>query len=322
MLLFLAKVLLIVKKLIFPIAVCSLLLSCSRVQQSSGNTSSSIQPVIETNAKVEKLVGGLKFTEGPVWHPSGFLLFSDIPADTIYKLTTDGKLSVFRRPAGNPNGNTFDQQERLITAEHNRRLVRTEKNGQIKVLAERYQGKRLNSPNDVVVKSDGSIYFTDPPYGITKEKEELGFYGIYRWKPNGTLTLLNQEMLRPNGIAFSTDEKKLYVSDSEKRHIRIFDVKSDGTLTNSRVFAELKEPQDKGLPDGLKIDSKGNIYCSGPEGIWIFSPTGQLLDKIIVPETVTNLAWGNQDYKTLYITAGQGVYRIRLKVGGKQPASP
>ncbi|WP_243714139.1 SMP-30/gluconolactonase/LRE family protein [Nostoc sp. 106C] len=274
---------------------------------------------MDTDAKVEKLAGGLKFTEGPVWHPRGFLLFSDIPADTIYKLTTDGKVSVFRRPAGNPNGNTFDTQGRLITAEHNRRLVRTEKNGQIKVLAERYQGKLLNSPNDVVVKSDGSIYFTDPPYGISKEKEELGFYGIYRWRPNGTLTLLNKQMLRPNGIAFSPDEKKLYVSDSAQGNIRIFDVKSDGTLTNSRVFAELKEPKDKGVPDGLKIDIKGNIYCSGPEGIWIFSPTGQLLGKIIVPEVVTNLAWGNKDYKTLYITAGQGVYRIRLKVAGKQP---
>ncbi|OUL24327.1 gluconolactonase [Nostoc sp. RF31YmG] len=289
------------------------------IQHSSGNISSSIQTVMDTDAKVEKLAGGLKFTEGPVWHPRGFLLFSDIPADTIYKLTTDGKVSVFRRPAGNPNGNTFDTQGRLITAEHNRRLVRTEKNGQIKVLAERYQGKLLNSPNDVVVMSDGSIYFTDPPYGISKEKEELGFYGIYRWRPNGTLTLLNKQMLRPNGIAFSPDEKKLYVSDSAQGYIRIFDVKSDGTLTNSRVFAELKEPKDKGVPDGLKIDIKGNIYCSGPEGVWIFSPTGQLLGKIIVPEVVTNLAWGNKDYKTLYITAGQGVYRIRLKVAGKQP---
>ncbi|OUL36383.1 gluconolactonase [Nostoc sp. T09] len=296
-----------------------MLLSLLMVQHSSGNTFSSIQAVMETNAKVEKLAGGLKFTEGPVWHPRGFLLFSDIPADTIYKLTTDGKVSVFRRPAGNPNGNTFDTQGRLITAEHNRRLVRTEKNGQIKVLAERYQGKLLNSPNDVVVKSDGSIYFTDPPYGISKEKEELGFYGIYRWQPNGTLSLLNKQMLRPNGIAFSTDEKKLYVSDSEQGYIRIFDVKSDGTLTNSRVFAELKEPKDKGVPDGLKIDIKGNIYCSGPEGVWIFSPTGQLLGKIFMPEVVTNLAWGNKDYKTLYITAGQGVYRIHLKVAGKQP---
>jgi gluconolactonase len=227
------------------IGACNLLLSLLMVQQSWGNTSANVPAIMDSNAKVEKLSSGLKFTEGPVWNPSGFLLFSDIPADTIYKWTTNGKLSVFRRPAGNPNGNTFDRQGRLITAQHNRQLTRTEKNSKITILAERYQGKRLNSPNDVVVKSDGSIYFTDPPYGIQKEQEELGFYGIYRWKPDGTLTLLNKEMVRPNGIAFSPDEKKLYVSDSEKLHIRVFDVQPDGTLANSRVFAELPGPQIK-----------------------------------------------------------------------------
>ncbi|WP_244329261.1 SMP-30/gluconolactonase/LRE family protein [Tolypothrix sp. PCC 7910] len=308
------------KKISLQIAACSLFLSLLTLQQSNGNTADSLQTVMDNNAKVEKLAEGLKFTEGPVWHQDGFLLFSDIPGDTIYKWTTDGKLAVFRHPAGNPNGNTFDRQGRLITAQHNRRLVRTEKNGKITVLAERYQGKRLNSPNDVVVKSDGSIYFTDPPYGLKQEeKEELGFYGIYRWQPNRRLTLLNKEMVRPNGIAFSPDEKKLYVSDSEKLHIKVFNVKPDGTLSPGKVFAELPGPNEKGIPDGLKVDSKGNIYCSGPEGIWIFSPTGQLLGKIIVPEVVTNLAWGNKDYKTLYITAGKGLYRIPLKIAGEVP---
>lgn len=307
------------KKFTLRIAAYSLLLSILTVQQSQGKAIANLQTIMSSNAKLEKLSDGLKFTEGPVWHPLGFLLFSDIPANTIYKWTTDSKISIYRRPAGNPNGNTFDREGRLITAEHNRRLVRTEKNGQITVLAERYQGKRLNSPNDVVVKSDGSIYFTDPPYGISKEKEELGFYGIYRLKPDGTLTLLNKDMVRPNGLAFSPDEKKLYVSDSEKGHIRVFEVNSDGTLTNTRVFAELAGPKDKGVPDGMKVDIQGNIYCSGSEGVWVFSPTGQLLGKILVPEVVTNLAWGNKDYKTLYITAGQGVYRIRLLVAGVQP---
>ncbi|MEI2579294.1 SMP-30/gluconolactonase/LRE family protein [Scytonema sp. PRP1] len=300
------------------IGACNLLLSLLMVQQSWGNTSANVPAIMDSNAKVEKLSSGLKFTEGPVWNPSGFLFFSDIPADTIYKWTTNG-ISVLRRPAGNPNGNTFDRQGRLITAQHNRQLTRTEKNGKITILAERYQGKRLNSPNDVVVKSDGSIYFTDPPYGIQKEQEELGFYGIYRWKPDGTLTLLNKEMVRPNGIAFSPDEKKLYVSDSEKLHIRVFDVQSDGTLANSRVFAELPGATDKGVPDGMKVDAKGNIYCSGSGGVWFFSPTGQLLGKIPVPESVTNLAWGNKDYKTLYITAGKSIYRIRLNIAGVKP---
>ncbi|BAZ19828.1 SMP-30/gluconolaconase/LRE domain-containing protein [Kalymmatonema gypsitolerans NIES-4073] len=300
------------------IGACNLLVSLLMVQQSWGNTSANVPAIMDSNAKVEKLSSGLKFTEGPVWNPSGFLFFSDIPADTIYKWTTNG-ISVFRRPAGNPNGNTFDRQGRLITAQHNRQLTRTEKNGKITILAERYQGKRFNSPNDVVVKSDGSIYFTDPPYGIQKEQEELGFYGIYRWKPDGTLTLLNKEMVRPNGIAFSPDEKKLYVSDSEKLHIRVFDVQSDGTLANSRVFAELPGSTDKGAPDGMKVDAKGNIYCSGSGGVWFFSPTGQLLGKIPVPESVTNLAWGNKDYKTLYITAGKSIYRIRLNIAGIKP---
>ncbi|WP_216669922.1 SMP-30/gluconolactonase/LRE family protein [Brasilonema sennae] len=307
------------KQFTLRIAAYSLLLSILTVQQSQGKAIANLQTIMSSNTKLEKLADGLKFTEGPLWHPLGFLLFSDIPANTIYKWTTDSKISIYRRPAGNPNGNTFDREGRLITAEHERRLVRTEKNGQITVLAERYQDKRLNSPNDVVVKSDGSIYFTDPPYGISKEKEELGFYGIYRLKPDGTLSLLNKEMVRPNGLAFSPDEKKLYVSDSEKGHIRVFEVNSDGTLTNTRVFAELTGPKDKGVPDGMKVDIQGNIYCSGSEGVWVFSPTGQLLGKILVPEVVTNLAWGNKDYKTLYITAGQGVYRIRLLVAGVQP---
>lgn len=276
----------------------------------------SIRAIVGSSAKVEKLVSGFKFTEGPVWHPDGFLLFSDIPGDTIYKWAPDGKVSIFRRPAGHPNGNTLDRKGHLITAQHDRRLTRTEENGQITVLAERFQGKHLNSPNDVVVRSDGSTYFTDPPYGIDQKQEELGFYGIYRLAADGTLSLLNKVMVRPNGIAFSPDETKLYVSDSEKKHIRVFEVQVDGTLINSKVFAELAGPSEKGVPDGMKVDTQGNIYCSGSGGIWIFSPTGQLLDKILLPEVVTNLAWGDQDYKTLYITAGHSLYRIRLNIAG------
>ncbi|MEO1376536.1 MAG: SMP-30/gluconolactonase/LRE family protein [Cyanobacteria bacterium J06635_10] len=310
------------KKNILRIVVYSLLLNLLVLQQSCGNTHANTSAIMDSNVKVEKLSDGLKFTEGPVWDPSGFLLFSDIPADTLYKWTTNGKLSVFRRPAGKPNGNTLDLEGRLITAQHDRKLTRTEKDGKVTILAERYQDKRLNSPNDLAVKSDGSIYFTDPPYGIKKEDEELGFYGIYRWLPLGNLTLLNKEMVRPNGIAFSPDEKRLYVSDSENLHIRVFDVKSDGTLTNSRIFAELPGPKDKGVPDGMKVDIKGNVYCSGSGGVWIFSPSGELLDKIAVPESVTNLAWGDEDYKTLYITASQGIYRVRLNIPGIQPGKP
>ncbi len=305
----------------FRIATYSLLLGLLSLQQGCGNTNAKTSDIVDDNTKVEKLFDGFKFTEGAVWNPDGFLLFSDIPADTIYKWNTKDKPLVFRRPSGNTNGNTLDREDRLISAQHNRKLTRTEKDGKVTVLAERYQDKRLNSPNDVVVKSDGSIYFTDPPYGIKKEEEELGFYGIYRWEENGNLTLLNKEMVRPNGIAFSPDEKKLYVSDSEKLHIRVFDVKPDGTLSKGRVFAELPGSTDKGVPDGMKVDVKGNVYSTGSGGVWIFSPTGELLDKINVPENATNVAWGDKDYKTLYITAGNSVYRIPLNVAGIQPGS-
>jgi aldose 1-epimerase len=284
-----------------------------------------LEEILAPNTQVEKIATGFEFTEGPVWHPDGFLLFSDIPANTIYKWQPQQETEIFRQPSGNANGNTFDQSERLISAEHgNRRVSRTEKNGQIVTLASHYQGKRLNSPNDLAVKSDGSIYFTDPPYGIKPEQEELGFYGVYRLASDGTLTLLVDDFVRPNGIAFSPDETKLYVNDSEKGHIRVFDVQPDGMLANGRLFAEMKPPSEEGAADGMKVDIKGNVYSTGPGGVWIFSPKGDLLDIIKTPEPPANLAWGDypsgtlrdRDYKTLYITARTSLYRIRLKIPG------
>jgi gluconolactonase len=311
------------KNLMLGIVLCSLFLSVLTMQHSRGNSSDNLEAITSSNAKVEKLSSGFEFTEGPLWDRRGFLLFSDIPADTIYKWTADSKISLFRHPAGHPNGNTLDRQGRLITAEHDRRLVRIEPDGRISILAERYQGKRLNSPNDVVVKSNGSIYFTDPPYGISKEQEELGFYGVYRLVLDKTLTLLTKSLVRPNGLAFSPNENKLYVSDSEKRYICVFQVKPNGTLSKGRSFAKLPETSNQeGVPDGMKVDVQGNVYCSGPGGVWVLSPNGELLDKIIVPEIVTNLAWGDLDYKSLYITAGKSLYCIRLKIAGIQPGKP
>jgi sugar lactone lactonase YvrE len=290
----------------------------------------SLQAILDDNAQVEKIAGDFQFTEGPLWHPKGFLLFSDIPGNTIYQWTPNKKPEIFRRPSGNANGNTLDREGRLLTAEHsNRRVSRTEKDGSIVTLASQYEGKRLNSPNDLVVKSDGSIYFTDPPYGIKSEQEELGFYGVYRLAPDGKLTLLVKDFVRPNGIAFSPDEKKLYVNDSEKGHIRVFDVKPDGILENGQLFAELKDPSKQGVPDGMKVDQEGNVYSTGPGGIWVFSPSGNLLGRIEVPEVAANLAWGDslqdssasRDYKTLYITASNSLYRIRLKIPGVQPGT-
>lgn len=311
------------KKSTWQIIACGFLVGMLSVQHRNANSLSSLQELAIAKAKLEKLSSGFKFIEGPVWDKRGFLLFSDIGANTIYKWTPNSQVSIFRHPAGHSNGNTLDPEGRLITAEHDRRLVRTEDNSTLTVLAERYQSKRLNSPNDVVVKSDGSIYFTDPPYGISKEKEELGFYGVYKRSPDGNLILLTKEMVRPNGLAFSPDERKLYVSDSANKHIIVFQVKADGKLSKEgKVFAQLQKPEGKGVPDGMKVDIQGNVYCSGSEGLWIFSPNGQLLGKIIVPEVVTNLAWGDKDYKSLYITATKSLYRIRLNVKGVPPGAP
>lgn len=273
--------------------------------------------LITPNAKVEKVAGGFKFTEGPVWHPEGFLLFSDIPANTIYKWQPNGKTEIFRQPSGKANGNALDTSGRLITAEHeNRRLSLTEKGGQIVTLVNQYQGKQLNSPNDLVIKSDGSIYFTDPPFGIKPEREELGFYGVYRLAPDGTLTLLVNDFVRPNGIALSPDETKLYVNDSQQGQIRVFEVRSDGTLDNEKLFAKLLPPSRAGAADGMEVDIKGNVYSTAPGGIWIFSPDGELLGIIETPEPPANLAWGDSDKRSLYITAKTSLYRIHLKVSG------
>lgn len=278
-----------------------------------------VQDILDDSAKLEKVAGDFQFIEGPIWHPDGFLLFSDIPANIIYKFASNQQVEVFRRPSGKANGNTLDKENRLLTAEHeNRRVSRTEKDGKVITLADRYEGKRLNSPNDLVVKSDGSIYFTDPSYGVTKEQEELGFYGVYRLASDGKLTLLVKDLVLPNGIAFSPDEQKLYVNNSEAGYIAVFDVKPDGTVTNQRLFADLKDASQGGVPDGLKVDLQGNVYSTGPGGVWILSPDGKVLGKISVPETATNLAWGESDRKTLYITANTSLYRIRLKIAGVQ----
>ena len=215
------------------------ILTAQTENQEKKNT---MQSILDDSAKLEKVAGDFQFIEGPIWHPDGFLLFSDIPANIIYKLAPNQQVEVFRRPSGKANGNTLDKENRLLTAEHeNRRVSRTEKDGKVITLADRYEGKRRNSPNDLVVKSDGSIYFTDPSYGVSKEQEELGFYGVYRLAPDGKLTLLVKDLVLPNGIAFSPDEQKLYVNNSEARYIAVYDVKPDGTVTNEPLFADLKD---------------------------------------------------------------------------------
>ncbi len=267
--------------------------------------------------EIEKLDGGFQFTEGPVWVPDGYLLFSDIPANSIYKWTPSKETEIFRKPSGHANGLTLDREGRLLACEHDGRVSRTEKDGSIESLADHFKGKRLNSPNDIAVKSDGSIYFTDPPYGLPEQKvgKELHFNGVFRLD-SGTLKLLDDSFERPNGIAFSPDERVLYVDDSARGHIRAFDVASDGLLENGRVFAELRNPSEEGVPDGMKVDIEGNVFCTGPGGIWVLEPSGELLGVLRFPEIPANLAWGDADLKTMYVTARTGLYRRRVKTGG------
>jgi len=269
--------------------------------------------------EVEKVTDGFVFTEGPIWVPEGYLLFSDIPASTIYKWSPGSSVAeVFRTPSGRSNGLTLDGKGRLLVCEHDGRVSRTEQGGEVVTLVNSYQGKRLNSPNDIVVKSDGSIYFTDPPFGLTEDdQKELEFNGVYRVSTEGELTLLDDSFTGPNGLTFSPDEKTLYVNDSRDGYIRAFDVMENGLLGESKVFAELINPDEEGVPDGMKVDIQGNVFCTGPGGIWVFNQAGNLLGILRVPETPANLGWGGENLKTLYITARTGIYSIECRTGGQ-----
>jgi sugar lactone lactonase YvrE len=279
--------------------------------------------IVPKSSKLEKIATGFMFTEGPVWDASqGCLFFSDIPANKIRKWTKAKGAELIREPSGKSNGLTIDKQGRLIACEHaNRRVSRTEKDGTVVTIADKYNGKKLNSPNDVVVKSDGSIYFTDPPYGLTAEFGKLGeqeqpFQGVYRLSADGkTLTLLIDDFDKPNGLAFSPDESLLYIDDTARVHIRVFDVQPDGTIANGRIFAELKSDAE-GNVDGMKIDSEGNAYVTGPGGVSILDPSGKKLGIIEMPEVSANVGWGEDDWKTLFITASSSVYKIRLNIAG------
>ena len=278
--------------------------------------------LIDADAALEQLGTGCEFTEGPVWHAEGkFLLFSDIPANQMKKWTAEEGITNFRVPSGKSNGLTYDKQGRLVTCEHaNRRVSRTEADGTVVTIASHYEDKRLNSPNDVVVKSDGSIYFSDPPYGLTADygiegEQDLDFQGVYRLSADGqTLTLLVDDFDRPNGLCFSPDESILYIDDTERMHIRAFDVQPDGTIANGRVFAE--EEGEGAAPDGMKIDVHGNVYLTGPGGIWVFDTSGEHLGVIQTPERSANLAWGGDDWSTLFITASTSLYSVQCKVSG------
>ena len=268
------------------------------------------------SSDMEEVGSGFQFTEGPLWHPDGFLLFSDIPANTIYSLRPGEQAVPWRSPSGNSNGLTFDRRGHLYACEHgNRRVTRTEEDGRIVAVASSFEGKRLNSPNDIVVRSDGSVYFTDPPYGVTPEEKELTFNGVFRLAPEGELEVLLDDMVRPNGLAFSPDESTLYIADTHTLEIRACDVASNGGLSSPRRFA-LMESDMEGGPDGMKVDVKGNLYCAGPGALWVYKPSGELVGTIVGPQRPANLAFGGSDRRTLFLTSHTSVYALHTTIPG------
>lgn len=257
---------------------------------------------------VDKVADGLQFTEGPVWTPKTGLLFSDIPADTIYRTDNRDDKTVFRSPSGHSNGLALDRDGRLIACEHgNRRVSRTETDGTITVLADSYLGRKLNSPNDATVRSDGAIFFTDPPYGVDEGERELPFCGVYAIKPGGELALLSVYFSHPNGICLSPGEKTIYIADSQDNFIQAYDLREDGSLANSRLFCRCDNP------DGIKADKQGNVWAATAKGIMVFRPDGSHAGTIEVPEHPSNCAFGGEDGNTLFITARTGVYKVQVK---------
>lgn len=278
---------------------------------------------VPADAKVTKLAGDMMFIEGPVWvKDGGYLIFSDIPKDELKKWTAAGGVTTYRTPSRNTNGNTLDAAGRLLSCEHTgRRVAVQEKDGTLKTLVDSFEGKKLNSPNDVAVKSDGTIWFTDPEYGLktnptTKQKEGKEQPGnfVYRHDPkSGRTTAVVKDFVQPNGLAFSPDEKKLYVADSgAPKHIRVFPVNADGTLGTGSVFCTL----DQGAPDGIRVDQHGRVWSSAGDGVQIFGPDGRLIGRILVPESPANLCFGGDDGRTLFMTARKSLYCVRVAVTG------
>ena len=286
-------------------------------------------------AVIEKVAGGFQFTEGPLWRPDGVLWFSDVTGNVLRSITTAGQATVLipkaggesSAPAGSfigPNGMIEDKDGSALLCQHtNRRIVRVARDLTITPFLDKFEGKRFNSPNDLVYRSDGTLYFTDPPYGLLKQDDdpakELKFNGVFRYA-DGKLTAEVRDLSRPNGIALSPDGKTLYVanSDEKKRIWMRYDVAPDGSVSNGKVFADVTAEKEQGLPDGFKVDSQGNLWSSGPAGIWVFSSEGRHLGTLKTPEIPANCNWGG-DGKTLYITAQTSVYRIKLAVMGEKP---
>lgn len=306
-------------KLLLP---CFLLATRAAASDFDIRNEAEFRVCVPADAKVERLATDMQFVEGPQWVPDdgGYLVFSDIPGNELKKWTRTGGVTTFRAPSQNANGNTLDNQGRLLSAEHSgRRIAVAEKDGSVKTLVDQFESKRLNSPNDVVVQRDGTVWFTDPDYGLPTDpvtqqrtgKEQPGNY-VYRYDPKtAKLSAEVKDFVKPNGLCFSPDEKRLYVADSgTPKHIRVFELNADGHLADGTVFATI----DKGVPDGLRCDSAGRVWSSAGDGVHIFAPNGELIGKILVPVSPANLAFGGSDSKMLYMTARTSLYAVPVSV--------
>jgi gluconolactonase len=277
--------------------------------------------LIAKDAKLESVGTGFGFTEGPVWDPAGFVYVSDETLNKIFRVyVKDGRKEEVIT-LGDPDGNTYDQHGRLIDcASVLRAIIEVLPDGKYKVLADRFEGRKFNSPNDVIVGPDGALYFTDPTLDLPAgQKQEIPFQGVYRLDASGNVRVLTKDLSQPNGLAFSPDGKRFYVDDSKQRNIRVYDFSADATLSNGRIFGEEPGGKGEGVPDGMKVDEKGNLFVTGPKGIWVWDANGNHLGTIAMPEQPANLAWGGADLHTLFITATTSVYRLDMKTKGFVP---
>lgn len=294
-------------------------MACSSESDSESESQTETTGVLIGGEEPEIVAGPLEFTEGPYWHPDGYLLFSDIPANRVYRWSEVDGLDVYLEPSGNSNGIEADIDGSILLAQHSGRVSRLTSDGNLEVIADNYEGMRLNSPNDLAVHSSGTIYFTDPPFGVSDEERELDFSGVYRLSPDSSLSVMYDEFNYPNGIVFSPDESYLYVSDSGTGNIMKFEVDDDGSAHSPEMFANIGEMgSGMGAADGMATDMAGNLYTTGPQGLIIFDDEGNQLHLVEFDEQITNVGWGGEDLNQLFITGGDHVYRYTMDATGSK----
>lgn len=281
----------------------------------SVSTSANAQ-IIDKDTEFVKVTSGYQFTEGPYWHPDGYLLFSDIPANTIYKWVPGSEATVFMKPSGHSNGITSTPEGDLVLAQHDGMISLINSDHKVQVLAKEYEGKRLNSPNDVTVASDGTIYFTDPPFGVSEENKELEFSGVYILKQGGSPQLMYDGFEQPNGVVLTRDESKVYFNDTATGQIMVFERNKSGKLIDGNKFANVGPSEDSGAADGMAVDRNGNVYSTGPGGIYIFNSEGEQIQFVETPARITNMEWGRDDLQTLFITTPAAIYSIKTNATG------